>query len=76
MSGAYRTFSTDPSQFAEKVTADLVEISGDAHFSFRSIAASELGEATESNLRHPLRYFLLGQREHLAISSLNGSRVR
>ena len=54
MAGAYRAF-TDPSQFAEKVTADLVEISGDAHFSFRSIAASELGEEAESNLRHPLR---------------------
>ena len=68
-SGAYSSF-TDPTQFAEKVTADLIEISGDSHFSFRVIEASELGEDAESSLRHPVRFFQLGKREHLGFFRL------
>ena len=62
-SGAYDSF-TDPAEFAEKVTADLIEISGDSHFSFRVIQANEPAEDPGSHLRHPVRYYRLGVREN------------
>ncbi|UCC74131.1 MAG: tetratricopeptide repeat protein [Gemmatimonadota bacterium] len=68
-SGAYDSY-TDPGRFAEKVTADLIEITGDSHFYFRVIEASDLGESTESSLHHPVRLSQLGKRENLGFFRL------
>jgi tetratricopeptide (TPR) repeat protein len=68
-SGAYNSF-TDPAEYAEKVTADLIDISGDSHFSFRVIRVNEPGEDPKSHLRHPVRYSRLGQRENLGFFKL------
>ena len=68
-SGAYHSY-TDPAEFAEKLTADLIEISGDSHFSFRVIQENEPSEDPASHLRHPVRYYRLGQRENLGYFKL------
>lgn len=68
-SGAYDSY-TDPARFAEKVTADLIEITGDSHFNFRVIEASDLGESTENSLHHPVRLSQLGRRENLGFFGL------
>jgi hypothetical protein len=68
-SGAYNSY-TDPAEYAEKLTADLIEISGDSHFSFRVIQVNEPREDLASHLRHPVRYYRLGQRENLGYFKL------
>lgn len=68
-SGEYDSF-TDPVEFAERVTADLIEISGDSHFSFRVIQTNEPAEDPGSHLRHPVRYYRLGLRENLGYFKL------
>jgi hypothetical protein len=67
--GAYNAF-TDPVEYAAQLTADLIEITGDSHFSFRVIQVSQPSEDSESHLRHPVRYFRLGQRENLGYFKL------
>ncbi len=62
-SGAYDSI-VDPEEFAQQVTADLIEITGDSHFSFRVIQVSEATEDAGSHLRHPVRYHGLGLREN------------
>jgi len=42
----------------------------DKHINFRLIEASELNESTQGSLHHPVRYFRLGQKEHLGIFRL------
>jgi len=68
-SGAYDSF-TDPADFANRVTADLIEISGDSHFSFRVIQVNESAEDVGSHLRHPVRYYRLGLRENIGYFKL------
>lgn len=68
-SGAYDSY-TDPARFAERVTADLIDITGDSHFYFRVIEASDFGERTESSLHHPVRLFQLAKRENLGLFRL------
>lgn len=68
-SGAYDRL-TSPAAFAEAVTADLREITGDAHCLMRVIESSDVGEEVQSALHHPVRYFRLGQREHLGFTKL------
>ena len=67
--GAYARYS-DGVEFAEAVTTDLREITGDSHMSFRVIEPSALRESTDSPLHHPIRLSRLGQDEHLGFSKL------
>jgi hypothetical protein len=67
--GAYDAL-TEPSAFAEKVNAALVAITGDKHLSFRVIVASAAGEEPASSLHHPVRYYLLRQKENTGFSEL------
>lgn len=68
-SGAYDGLS-NPAGFAEAVTADLRAITGDPHCLMRAIESSDIGEEAHSALHHPVRYFRLGQREHLGFTKL------
>jgi len=61
---------TDGVEFAEAVTSDLREITGDSHMFFRVIEPSVLSESTDSPLHHPIRLSRLGQDEHLGFSKL------
>jgi hypothetical protein len=67
--GAYDNYS-NPKEFAEKVTADLVEITHDRHTNFRLIESSEIGEKPTSSLHHPLRYHQLILKENCGFSKL------
>jgi hypothetical protein len=58
------------SAFAEAVTADLRDITGDAHCLVRVMQSSDVGEPALSALHHPVRYFRLSQREHLGFKRL------
>ncbi|MFG1691611.1 S41 family peptidase [Gemmatimonadota bacterium] len=68
-SGAYDR-NVNAGDFAEAVTADLVDITGDSHVQLRVIDASDLEEDTESPLHHPIRLTRLGQTEHLGFRKL------
>lgn len=68
-SGAYNSYS-EAKEFAEKVTADLVAITGDKHLNFRVIVPSEAGEKAESSLHHPVRYYLLRMKENAGFAKL------
>jgi tetratricopeptide (TPR) repeat protein len=68
-SGAYDS-SSEAMEFAEKVTADLVAITGDKHLNFRVIVPSEAGEKAESSLHHPVRYYLLRMKENAGFAKL------
>ena len=66
------------SDFAQQVTADLVEMSGDSHFSLRVRGLAEADETTAGSLYHPMRFFRLQQREHAGFFKLDwvGDNVR
>jgi tetratricopeptide (TPR) repeat protein len=68
-SGSYDDLATS-AEFAEAVTADLREITGDAHFLMRVIESSDVGERAQSPLHHPVRLFRLSQLEHLGFVRL------
>jgi tetratricopeptide (TPR) repeat protein len=68
-SGAYDSFN-EAKEFAEKVTADLIAITGDKHLNFRVIVPSEAGEKAESSLHHPVRYYLLRLKENAGFAKL------
>ncbi len=68
-SGAYDSFS-EAKEFAAKVTADLVAITGDKHLNFRVIVPSEAGEKAASSLHHPVRYYLLRLKENAGFAKL------
>ena len=62
---------SDPKQFGENATASLQKLMNDKHINFRLIEASELNNTTEGSLHHPVRYFRLGQKEHLGFYRLD-----
>ena len=68
-SGAYDALA-DPGAFAGKVTADLIDITGDRHLNFRVIVASDVGEKAEGSLHHPVRYFRLRIKENVGFHRL------
>ncbi len=68
--GSYDSCRT-ASDFAQRVTADLVEMSGDSHFSLRVRGLAGADETTAGSLYHPMRYFRLQQREHAGFFKLD-----
>jgi hypothetical protein len=68
-SGKYKSI-TNPKVFAKQITADLIQITGDKHMSFRVIEPSNIGEKSEGSLRHPIRYHILGINENKGFSKL------
>jgi tetratricopeptide (TPR) repeat protein len=68
--GGYYNSYTNPKEFAEQVTADLVQITKDKHIKFRVIEPSAVGETPQSSLHHPIRYHLLGIDENKGFSKL------
>lgn len=62
---------SNPKEFGEKVTQALQELTKDKHFLFRLVEKSDLGEDEEGSLHHPVRYFRLGEKEHLGIFRLD-----
>ncbi len=68
-SGAYDAF-VKPADFAAKVSADLVAITGDRHLNFRVIVPSAAGEKPASSLHHPVRYELLRRKENVGFNAL------
>jgi len=62
---------SDPKKFGEEVTAALRELTKDKHLNFRLMEKSDLGEEETSSLHHPVRYFRLGEKEHLGIFRLD-----
>ena len=67
--GSYDSLAT-PAAFADAVTSDLREITGDSHFLMRVVEPSDVGEEAQSPLHHPVRLFRLSQREHLGFAKL------
>ncbi|MFC1574492.1 S41 family peptidase [Gemmatimonadota bacterium] len=61
---------TEGTEFAEAITADLVEITGDSHMLLRVVGSSDLSGSIDSPLHHPVRLSRLGEDEHLGFSSL------
>jgi len=68
-SGAYDTLA-QAKEFAEKVNAELVAITGDKHLNFRVIVPSAAGEKPASSLHHPVRYELLRRKENVGFNRL------
>jgi len=68
-SGFYDSF-TNANEFAQQVTKDLVNITGDKHISFRVKESSDIGEKSNSPFHHPIRYHLLGIKENQGFSRL------
>lgn len=62
---------SDPKKFGEEVTAALRELTKDKHLNFRLIAKTDPGEEETASLHHPVRYFRLGEKEHLGIFRLD-----
>ena len=62
---------SDPKEFGEKVTAALQELTKDKHFYFRLVEKTDLAEDERGSLHHPVRYFRLGEKEHLGIFRLD-----
>jgi C-terminal processing protease CtpA/Prc len=62
-SGSYDA-PKNAAEFADKVTQDLQAITGDKHIRLRLIEPSDIGEKTESALHHPVRLFLLRNKEN------------
>jgi tetratricopeptide (TPR) repeat protein len=67
--GCYDSY-TDQGEFAKQVTADLRQITGDEHVTFRVIESSDVGETPRSSLHHPVRYHVLGIKENRGFSKL------
>jgi hypothetical protein len=61
---------TKPGEFAAKVNADLIAITGDKHLNFRVIVPSAAGEKPASTLHHPVRYYLLRKKENAGFNKL------
>jgi len=61
---------TKPGEFAAKVNADLIVITGDKHLNFRVIVPSAAGEKPASSLHHPVRYYLLRKKENAGFTKL------
>ena len=67
--GAYDAYAK-AGEFAERVNADLVAITGDKHLNFRVIVPSSAGEKPASSLHHPVRYYLLRKKENAGFAKL------
>ncbi len=67
--GDYNSY-INSKEFAEKITADLIDITKDKHINFRVIESSDVGEKPEGSLHHPVRYHLLGIKENKGFSKL------
>ncbi len=67
--GLYNSITED-SAFASKISDDLRVITHDAHFYVRLKETSDMEEATESTLRHPIRYHFLGLKENKGFAKL------
>ena len=67
--GAYESF-TNPKEFAQQITADLIRITKDKHINFRVIESSDIGERPEGTLHHPIRYYRLGIKENKGFSKI------
>jgi len=61
---------SNPKEFANQVTSDLIKITKDKHISFRLKEAGHSTEKSESTLRHPLRYHRLGINENKGFNKL------
>jgi len=68
-SGTYEA-STEAKEFAGRVTGDLIAITHDKHLNFRVIEPSAVGEAPVSPLHHPVRYYLLRNKENTGFHKL------
>ena len=68
--GAYEAL-TDSKDFAAKVTADLIEITGDKHLNFREMVPSDIGEKAAGSLHHPVRYYRLRLKENAGFYKLD-----
>jgi tetratricopeptide (TPR) repeat protein len=68
-SGAYDSCA-EAESFAERVTADLIAITGDEHLNFRVIAAGDIGEKAAGSLYHPVRYYRLRIKENVGFYKL------
>jgi tetratricopeptide (TPR) repeat protein len=62
---------TNSKEFCAAVTGVLQKLMKDKHLLLRLIEASDLGEDEHGSLHHPLRYYRLGQEEHLGIFRLD-----
>ncbi len=69
-SGAYESV-TDAKAFADSVTKDLQAITHDKHITFRWIESSDIGEAKEGSLHHPVRLFRLIRNENYGFQRLD-----
>jgi tetratricopeptide (TPR) repeat protein len=67
--GSYESY-TNPKEFAEQITAVLIDITKDKHINFRFVESSDIGEKPESSLRHPIRYHRLAIKENKGVSKL------
>jgi tetratricopeptide (TPR) repeat protein len=61
----------DPKAFGDSVTAVLQKITKDKHILFRLVEKNDISENNKGSLHHPVRYFRLGQKEHLGIFRLD-----
>jgi tetratricopeptide (TPR) repeat protein len=68
--GSYDSYHS-AADFAERITADLVEMSGDSHFSLRVREPADAADALEGSLYHPLRFFRMQQSEHVGFFKLD-----
>jgi hypothetical protein len=68
-SGAYDS-SDEANDFAHRVTADLIAITGDEHLNFRVIVASDVGEKAAGSLHHPIRYYRFRIKENVGFYKL------
>jgi tetratricopeptide (TPR) repeat protein len=69
LAGAYASI-TDAKEFADKVTADLQNITHDRHVSLRKIDASDIGERAAGALHHPVRLHRLRLKENSGFHKL------
>jgi tetratricopeptide (TPR) repeat protein len=69
LSGAYDSCK-NINELAQKVTADLIDITNDRHILLRKIESSDMGEKIESALHHPLRLYRLRNRENFGFHKL------
>jgi hypothetical protein len=61
---------TEAKDFADRVTADLIAITGDKHLNFRVIVPSDVGEKAAGSLHHPVRYYRFRIKENVGFYKL------
>jgi tetratricopeptide (TPR) repeat protein len=68
-SGIYESL-TEATAFAEKISNDLIAITGDKHLNFRVMTPSAIGEKAQGSLHHPVRFFRLRADENVGFFKL------